>query len=140
MARKIARDADHGWSRAELSSRSVATPRQGHLGSARGTGRTRSGQEALRQSQEIEAIASLTGGVAHDGLRPDLLVTDHLMPGMNGAQLIRELGSLVPDPPSLIVSGYAEAECLDPELLRLTKPFRKDELAAILAPLSARRS
>lgn len=62
------------------------------------------------------------------------------MPGMNGAQLIRELGSLVPDPPSLIVSGYAEAECLDPELLRLTKPFRKDELAAILAPLSARRS
>jgi hypothetical protein len=59
---------------------------------------------------------------------------------VNGAQLIRKLGLLAPNLPSLLVSGYAEAEGIDPALLRLTKPFRKDELAAILAPLSARRS
>jgi hypothetical protein len=33
----------------------------------------------------------------------------------------------------LIVSGYAESEGLAPDLPRLTKPFRKDELAASLA-------
>jgi signal transduction histidine kinase/CheY-like chemotaxis protein len=93
------------------------------------------GYEVTEADSAEEAIR-----LVRDGLRPDLLVTDHLMPGMNGAQLIRELDLLVPDLPSLIVSGYAEAEGIDPELLRLTKPFRKDELAAILAPLSARRS
>ena len=30
----------------------------------------------------------------------------------------------------LLVSGYAEQEGVDPDLPRLTKPFRKDELAA----------
>ena len=35
----------------------------------------------------------------------------------------------------LLVSGYAEREGLDPELPRLTKPFRKSELAASLTQL-----
>jgi hypothetical protein len=32
----------------------------------------------------------------------------------------------------LLVSGYAEREGVDPDLPRLTKPFRKDELASAL--------
>jgi hypothetical protein len=32
----------------------------------------------------------------------------------------------------LIVSGYADAEGLDPSYTRLTKPFRQAELAAAL--------
>ncbi len=35
----------------------------------------------------------------------------------------------------LIMEGYGEREGLDPNLPRLTKPFRKDELAACLAEL-----
>ena len=36
----------------------------------------------------------------------------------------------------LIVSGYADADGIAPDLPRLTKPFRQDELAAKIAALS----
>jgi CheY-like chemotaxis protein len=67
----------------------------------------------------------------------DLLVTDHLMPGMNGTDLARAIRSTRPTVPVLLVSGYAEREGIDPDLPRLTKPFRTDELAARLAQLSS---
>jgi CheY-like chemotaxis protein len=67
---------------------------------------------------------------------PDLLVTDHLMPGMNGAELARALRSTEGGLPVLIVSGYAEADGIDPDLPRLTKPFRNAELADRLASLN----
>jgi signal transduction histidine kinase/CheY-like chemotaxis protein len=67
------------------------------------------------------------------GLRPDLLVTDHLMPGMTGAELTRQLRRQIPRLPALIVSGYAEAETVAPELHRLAKPFRASELAESLS-------
>jgi CheY-like chemotaxis protein len=70
-----------------------------------------------------------------EGLRPDLLVTDHLMPGMTGVELARDLRSRRPELPVLIVSGYAEAEGIAPEIARLTKPFRNSELAESLSAL-----
>jgi PAS domain S-box-containing protein len=69
----------------------------------------------------------------HGGLEPAVLVSDHLMPGMSGAQLAREIRRLRPGLPVLIVSGYAEEEGIDPDIPRLTKPFRNAELAASLA-------
>ncbi len=69
------------------------------------------------------------------GQRFDLLVTDHLMPGISGTDLVREVRRAKPDMPVLLVSGYAESEGVDPDLPRLTKPFRKDELAASLLQL-----
>jgi PAS domain S-box-containing protein len=71
------------------------------------------------------------------GLQPDLLVTDHLMPGMNGTDLARIVRSERPNTSVLLVSGYAEVEGVAPDLPRLTKPFRNDELAARLAQLRA---
>jgi CheY-like chemotaxis protein len=68
-----------------------------------------------------------------EGLQPDLLITDHLMPGMNGAELARAIRDKRPDLPVLIVSGYAEHAGLDPDLPRLTKPFRRNDLAAAIA-------
>ena len=65
----------------------------------------------------------------------DLLVTDHLMPGMTGTDLARAVKSVRADLPVLLVSGYAENEGIAPDLPRLTKPFRKDELASVLAQL-----
>jgi PAS domain S-box-containing protein len=70
-----------------------------------------------------------------DGLIPDVLVTDHLMPGMSGAQLARRLKADRPALPVLIVSGYADVEGVDPDVPRLTKPFRHDELIASLSTL-----
>lgn len=69
------------------------------------------------------------------GLEPDLVVTDHLMPGMSGAELARKLKDERPKMPVLIVSGYAEAEGVDADIPRLTKPFRNAELAETIAGL-----
>jgi CheY-like chemotaxis protein/two-component sensor histidine kinase len=69
------------------------------------------------------------------GTTPALLVTDHLMPGMSGADLAREARVLKPALAVLIVSGYAEVDGLAPELPRLTKPFRNAELAASICAL-----
>jgi PAS domain S-box-containing protein len=66
---------------------------------------------------------------------PDLLVTDHLMPGMSGADLARELLARASGLSVLIVSGYAEAEGIAPDLPRLTKPFRNAELAESISNL-----
>ncbi len=62
--------------------------------------------------------------------RFDIVVTDHLMPGMSGVDLAREVQSTWPGTPVLIVSGYAEVKAIQPELPRLSKPFRQSELAA----------
>ena len=65
----------------------------------------------------------------------DLLVTDHLMPGMSGADLVRAARRLRPGLPALVVSGYAEVEGIAPDLPRLAKPFRAAELAERVAAL-----
>ena len=84
--------------------------------------------EAKSAEQALQLIAN--------GLIFDLIVTDHLMPGMNGVELARHIRAQRPDMPVLIVSGYAEAEGIAPDLPRLTKPFRTGELAARLAGLA----
>ena len=88
------------------------------------------GYEVAEAASAEEALAMIGKGFA-----PDLLVTDHLMPGMNGAELARELRAERPSLPVLIVSGYAEGEGVEPGMPRLTKPFRNAELAASLASL-----
>ena len=69
------------------------------------------------------------------GVRFDVLVTDHLMPGMTGTDLAYAVRDLSPERPVLIVSGYAETAGIDATLPRLTKPFRRDDLAAALSQL-----
>jgi CheY-like chemotaxis protein len=70
-----------------------------------------------------------------DGTPVDLIVTDHLMAGMSGAELARTIRERSPHIPVLIISGYSEVEGIASDLPRLTKPFRKDELMACLAAL-----
>ena len=74
-----------------------------------------------------------------DGAEFDLLVTDHLMPGMTGTDLAYAVRELRPEQAVLIVSGYADVSGIDAGLPRLTKPFRRDELAASLSQLDAPR-
>ena len=77
-----------------------------------------------------EALERLRGDLA-----PDIVVTDHIMPGLSGTDLARALADEYPDIPVLIVSGYAEEEGIPLNLARLTKPFRRAELSASLASL-----
>jgi CheY-like chemotaxis protein len=71
-----------------------------------------------------------------EGLRPDVIITDHLMPGMNGTDLAYAVRETRPDLPVLIVSGYAQDAALPSDLPRLTKPFRRSDLAAAIAAMS----
>lgn len=73
--------------------------------------------------------------LVEQGVEFDILLTDHLMPGMTGTELARQVRAIRPDLPVLLVSGYAEIDGISADLPRLTKPFRKDELAISLAEL-----
>jgi PAS domain S-box-containing protein len=70
-----------------------------------------------------------------EGLAPDVLVTDHLMPGMTGEQLAFAIHAIAPQTRALIISGFAEVESLDASLHRLAKPFKQSDLASALAEL-----
>ena len=83
-----------------------------------------SGEEALR--------------LVDSGLDFDLLVTDHLMPGLKGTELAATLLQRFPRILALVISGYADSDDITPDLPRLSKPFRQAELASALAELRSR--
>jgi len=90
------------------------------------------GYRVIQAGSGAEALVIL----AKDGERFDAMVSDFLMPGMNGASLAHEARALVPDLPVLLITGYSNvAEGLGAELPRLTKPFRQAELTAHIARL-----
>jgi CheY-like chemotaxis protein len=60
------------------------------------------GFDIIEADSAEEALRLLDAGLAID-----MLVTDHLMPGMSGADLARKLRDSRPDLPVMIVSGYA---------------------------------
>ena len=61
-----------------------------------------------------------------------LVITDHLMPGMNGASFVTELRKSYPDLPVLVISGLeeAEAEYADLNVSFRLKPLLPDNLLA----------
>ncbi|TDV72158.1 response regulator [Pseudomonas sp. LP_7_YM] len=59
----------------------------------------------------------------------DLIITDHAMPHMTGAQLVTRVREQHPDMPVILVSGYAEAvPGQTVEVPRLAKPFSQAQL------------
>ena len=90
------------------------------------------GYDVVEAASAEEALALLDGG-----LSIDMLVTDHLMPGMTGADLARAVQQRWPGKAVLIVSGYADTDEVASDLPRLNKPFRQADLAASVAALNA---
>lgn len=59
----------------------------------------------------------------------DLMVTDHVMPGMTGLELAAATRELRPSLPILLATGYAELpEGMQIDLPRLAKPYHLDQL------------
>jgi signal transduction histidine kinase/CheY-like chemotaxis protein len=59
----------------------------------------------------------------------DLMVTDHMMPGMTGLELAAATRELRPSLPILLATGYAELpEGMQLDLPRLAKPYHQDQL------------
>ena len=76
----------------------------------------RSGEEALQElSRDLEF---------------DLMITDHSMPKMTGAQLARRVRGWKPDLPVVLATGYAELDdnADGGDLPRLAKPFTQAQL------------
>ncbi|HEX8448260.1 MAG TPA: response regulator, partial [Allosphingosinicella sp.] len=87
------------------------------------------GFEVVEADSGADALALI------DLRAPDLVITDHLMPGLSGTDLALILATERPGLPVLIVSGYAELDGLPADLPRLTKPFRQADLAECIARL-----
>src|SRR6187431_367907 len=90
----------------------------------------RFGYEVHAFSAPAQALAALPE------LRPppDLLVTDVVMPGMNGRTLAERIASLLPEVKVLFVSGYTENVIVHHGVLKeaiefLAKPYSVDQLA-----------
>jgi PAS domain S-box-containing protein len=92
---------------------------------------TSQGHQVEAHERPEAALAAIATG------SPDLALIDFAMPGMNGAQLARELRRIYPDLPVIFVTGYAETEQLEgalgPNAPVLRKPFGLDELTALVA-------
>jgi CheY-like chemotaxis protein len=83
-------------------------------------------------------IEALSGTRALELLRQDasvdVVVTDHAMPGMTGAELARQISQNWPQLPVILATGYAELpNGENPGLPRLSKPYRQEELSALIA-------
>lgn len=88
------------------------------------------GYDVIEAASAEAALALL-----HGGAHVDLLVTDHMMPGLSGTDLARRVRDGHPDMRVLVISGYAEAMGIAPDVPRLTKPFKQNDLAASIALL-----
>ena len=94
------------------------------------------GYEVLTAASGAEALMLLRSGA-----EINLLVTDYLMPGMNGVDLVQAAGSVVPGLPALLITGYSNiASGPGAALPRLAKPFRQVDLAARVAELLVQRA
>ena len=75
-------------------------------------------------------------GLLRSGTEPDLLITDYLMPGINGVELIQEARRLVPGLKVALITGYSTiAEGPGASVPRLAKPYRQADLADFVAEL-----
>jgi signal transduction histidine kinase len=94
--------------------------------------------EMLRDMGHRVTVAA-SGGEAlkalEAGLSVDAVVTDYMMPRMNGGELAAQIHTRSPELPVLIVTGYAGGS-LDLHLPQLAKPFRQADLAVALAQLT----
>lgn len=83
-------------------------------------------RRALQQFQEDDFPSEI-----------NLVITDHLMPGMSGSEFVRELRKLHPDMPVLVVSGMEEAEdeYHDLNISFRLKPLLPDHLLASVSGL-----
>jgi two-component system, cell cycle sensor histidine kinase and response regulator CckA len=70
--------------------------------------------------------------IAQQYERPiDLLLTDVIMPGMNGTTLAKKLGATRPETKVLYMSGYTgfrDQTCFNSDAIALAKPFTREAL------------
>lgn len=86
------------------------------------------GFKVIDVDDAAEALAAIEEGPA-----PAIIVTDHIMPGMTGAELALRVRADHPEIAVMIVSGYQGIDLIAPDVVRLSKPFRQAHLDASIA-------
>ncbi len=92
------------------------------------------GHQVTQAGGGAEALAKLQAGQAFD-----LVVTDYMMPRMDGAELAARIGKLRPGLPVLVITGYSGGD-LDLQVPHLSKPFRQADLAAAIEAATGLRA
>jgi two-component system, cell cycle sensor histidine kinase and response regulator CckA len=96
-------------------------------------------RESIREALEHYGYTVLSAGdpttallLARDHADDlDLVLTDLVMPDMNGRELARRLDAIAPDLPVIYMSGRSDgSELVGHELLFLAKPFSPPALAS----------
>jgi DNA-binding NtrC family response regulator len=96
---------------------------------------SRLGRNIVVASGAKQALGSLE---AADASRPiGLVITDHLMPGMNGPEFVGELRKHYPQLPVLVLSGMEDAEEAyeDLDVVFRLKPLPPDDLLHLVVKL-----
>ena len=88
------------------------------------------GHSVEEASSGLEALARLDGG-----LQVDAVVSDYMMPGMNGGALAAAIAKRRPGVPVLLITGYTGPTDDVLHLPRLAKPFDRSAIAAALSNL-----
>ncbi len=87
------------------------------------------GHKVVEASSAADALAAIA-----EGPSVDLVITDHAMPKMTGAEMIEALRADHPAMPIILASGYADIPGGPPaDVVRLPKPFNQNALAAAIA-------
>jgi CheY-like chemotaxis protein len=101
-------------------------------------------RQAILRREGYSAIAALNPRQALEQLQRNdfpteirLIITDHIMPGMNGSEFVRQLRQTHPDLPVLVISGLdeAEAEYAGLNARFALKPFPPDRLLTTVRDL-----
>ena len=100
---------------------------------------TRSGHAVIEAAGASEALE-----IARSGVEIDVLLTDVVMPGVNGRELAERIVSLRPSIQVVYMTGYADTALahhgmLDAGVLLVQKPFTLDALASKIAEATRSR-
>jgi CheY-like chemotaxis protein len=100
---------------------------------------------AMLEDLGYQVIEATSGEQALQVLRRggplDLVITDQLMPGMTGTQLVEAIRSEWPDISAILATGYSELPAgITPKVHRLAKPFSQADLAQAISATVAHPS
>ncbi len=93
---------------------------------------SRAGFEVASASDPRQALEIVSKGPA-----PDLIVSDVVMPGMRGPELVREINRVSPATAGVLMSAFP-AESLPSGVPFLKKPFSPNELVSVVQAALAR--
>ena len=88
------------------------------------------GHEVIEAGSAMAALK-----MVEDRPEIELIVTDYLMPGMRGSELIRRAREFHPGLKAMVITGYARMAEDKTDVTRLAKPFRAADLSREIAKL-----